>query len=177
VTKLSHDEAQKRRAVQVGHVAAWKQPRLIGHLIEPQELALEDVAAQIHVKQRRAEPTSTRALRLFQHRQPFDEPARLHLIGRVDVVDPQAEQQVHPLGQPRHRIEVQDVGVLVDKQRIQPVVEVVQLRAIIRRSQKQPHRRKRHRRRRSVRVIGVIAQDDLGAKAGRVTHHRRQHAM
>jgi hypothetical protein len=167
------DVAHEVRAVEVPAVPVRPTVGDVRDLIDVEEAVLERIHAQVHVEHRRAQPSTGRALRFLPSRHALEEPARLHVVGRVHL----AEQQVDDRRDPAPLIEVDDVGVLVRDEHVHPVVVVAQRRHRRRSRHEEPYRVEGQGGRRAVGGVRLVRHHDVRAPIGLVAHHLGEHLV
>jgi hypothetical protein len=125
------------------------------------------------VESRASVAAAGRALRFLVHRDALDHPPRHHLVRRPGL----AEDLVVDDRQPRHRVEVEYVRVLVRRQAVEPVVVVVELGEARRAGGVQVDLVARQHAGEAVRTVGVVDEDDDGLLRRLVIERRREREM
>ena len=157
------DVLKKERPINVPDVALRPPAGDGRELVDGRDVAFEHVGSHPHVPHRGPQASTARLAALFQDREPFEDPVRLHLVGGVGLAEDLVDE-------PRDALDVigvQDVRVLVRDQLEIPVVHVAQRRHIVRRGYVQGDRVVRQRRGRTIGAIGLVGEDDLGLRVGR----------
>ena len=160
------DPLHEERAVEVPDVALGPPPRGVRKDVERRRVVFEDVSSHPHVPHRRAQPSSARVGALLEHREPLEEPMRLHLVGRFGLSDDAIDERRDP----GDVVGVEDVRKFVGDEFLVPIVDVAEGRHVVGRGDVQVDRVVRDRGRRAVGRVGLVREKDLGDLARRPAH-------